>query len=87
MPTDERQRDIVTVSFNGADKEVPYQPHAAVQALLNEAKRLFNVQSNHLLSLFTEGNVELNDNLSAEDAGVVPGMLLILRQSVTKGGA
>ena len=84
--TSERH-DTVTVTFNGADKEIAYQPHALVQALLDHAKQAFGVQSNHLLSLFTEGGVELDDKEAAESAGVVPGMLLVLRQSTVKGGA
>ena len=83
-------RDTVTVTSNGADKQVEYQPHAAVQALLDHAKQAFGLQNmpnNHLLSLFTEGGVELDDKKSAQDAGVVPGMLLVLRQSKVKGGA
>jgi hypothetical protein len=48
--------------------------------------RAFGVQSNHLLSLFTEGGTELDDKKTARDAGVVPGMLLVLRQSTVKGG-
>ncbi len=43
--------------------------------------------NNHLLSLFTEAGVELDDKKPAQDAGVVPGMLLVLRQSKVKGGA
>ena len=83
-------RDTVTVTFNGADQQVEYQPNAAVQALLDHAKQAFNIQNapnNHLLSLFTESGVELDDKTSAQDAGVVPGMLLVLRQSKVKGGA
>lgn len=80
-------RDTVTVTYNGADKEVAYRPEELVQALLDEARRAFGVQSNHLLSLFTEGGAELNDKKSALDAGVKPGMLLVLRQSTVKGGA
>jgi len=83
-------RDTVTVTFNGTDNTVEYQPHAAVQALLDHAKQAFGLQnapSNHLLSLFTEAGVELDDKQSAQDAGVVPGMLLVLRQSTVKGGA
>jgi hypothetical protein len=82
-------RDTVTVTFNGADREVEYQPHAAVEALLQQAKEAFGQQgagNQHLLSLFTEDGVELNDQLSAQDAGVKPGMLLILRPSTVKGG-
>jgi len=80
-------RDTVTVTFNGADKEIVYQPEALVQVLLDHAKQAFGVQSNHLLSLFTEGGGELDDKKTAAQAGVVPGMLLVLRQSTVKGGA
>lgn len=83
-------RDTLTVTFNGTDKEIDYQPHAPVQALLNHAKQAFSLQNmpnHHLLSLFTEAGVELDDTKSAQDAGVVPGMLLVLRQSTVKGGA
>ena len=79
--------DVVTVTFNGADKEISYQPDAAVQVLLDHARRAFGVESQHLLSLFTEGGAELDDKKSAKGAGVVPGMLLVLRQSTVKGGA
>jgi hypothetical protein len=79
--------DTVTVTFNGADRQISYQPHALVEALLDHAKVAFGVQSQHLLSLFTEGGVELDDKKSAQEAGVVPGMLLVLRQSTVKGGA
>ena len=80
-------RDTVTVTFNGTDKEIGYQPEALVQALLDHARQAFGVQSNHLLSLFTEGGTELDDKQTAQAAGVVPGMLLVLRQSTVKGGA
>jgi hypothetical protein len=81
------EHDAVTVTFNGSDKEVGYQPEALVQVLLDAARQAFGVQSNHLLSLFTEGGTELDDKKSAKDAGVVPRMLLVLRQSTVKGGA
>jgi hypothetical protein len=81
------QHFTVTITFNGADKEAPYQPDELVRVLLDHARRAFGVESNHLLSLFTEGGVELDDNKTARDAGVVPGMLLVLRQSTVKGGA
>jgi len=79
--------NTVIVTFNGADQTVEYQPHASVQALLDHAKQAFRVQSNHLLSLFTEAGVELADTQSAQDAGVTPGKVLVLRQSTVKGGA
>ena len=81
------EHDTVTVTFNGSDKELGYRPDALVQVLLDHAKQAFGVQSNHLLSLFTEGGIELDDKKTAEDAGVMPGMLLVLRQSTVKGGA
>lgn len=77
----------VTITFNGGDKEFPYQPEQLVKVLLDHAKRAFGVESNHLLSLFTESGTELDDAKTARDAGVVPGMLLVLRQSTVKGGA
>jgi hypothetical protein len=82
----EHQR-TVTVTFNGTDKQIAYQPEALVQVLLDHAKQAFSVQSNHLLSLFTAGGAELDDKKTAEEAGVVPEMLLVLRQSTVKGGA
>jgi hypothetical protein len=81
------EHDAVIVTFNGADKEIGYQPEALVQVLLDHARQAFGVQSNHLLSLFTEGGIELDDKKRARDVGVVPGMLLVLRQSTVKGGA
>lgn len=80
------KQSTVTVTFNGADREVTYNPNAALQSLLAHAKQAFGVQSNHLLSLFTEDGTELPDNTSASAAGVQPGELLILRQSTVRGG-
>lgn len=77
----------VTVTSNGQDHVITYNPEAAVQALLERAKQAFGVQSNHLLGLFTSAGVELNDTQEADDAGVVPGMLLVLRQSTVRGGS
>ncbi|MFG2058503.1 DUF2604 domain-containing protein [Micromonospora sp. NPDC048930] len=84
------KHDTVTVTYNGTDEDVRYQPNAAIQALLQQAKHAFNLQNspnNHLLALFTEDGVELDDNQSAADAGVKPGVLLVLRQSTVKGGS
>jgi hypothetical protein len=56
----------------------------------HQGQHAFNLQNspnNHLLALFTEDGVELDDTRSAADAGVKPGMLLVLRQSTVKGGA
>jgi hypothetical protein len=80
-------RDTVTVSSNGEDKTLTYQPHEEVEAVLNRALNEFKVQSNrHIMSLFTTSNVELQDKQSMEAAGVKPGDTLILRPSTVKGG-
>jgi hypothetical protein len=76
----------VSVVYNGDTKELTYQPHQAVQALLEHAKKLFGVVTDHLLSLFGANGGELTDNESVEDAGVKPGDKLVLGQSVIKGG-
>lgn len=81
------KKSQVIVTYNGTDATVPFNPNGAVQALLAHALNEFGIQSNrHLMSLFTEGGVELADNASASSQGVEPGHLLILRQSTVKGG-
>jgi hypothetical protein len=82
------ERFTVRVSYNGTTKTIEANPQAAVQATLQHAISAFGITQNvHLLSLFTEGNVELKDNLSFEDQSVQPGTLLLLRPSAVKGGA
>jgi hypothetical protein len=85
-PEVKKPTDTVTVTFNGVDREIIYNPLAPVQVILNHAKERFGVQSNHLLSLFTENGAELPDGESAASAGIVSGALLILRQSTVRGG-
>lgn len=82
----EATRSEVFVVYNGDTKELTYRPHEAVQALLEHAKRLFGVVTNHLLSLFAATGAELPDAESVEAAGVKPGDTLVLGQSVIKGG-
>lgn len=78
---------IVRVTYNGVVKDLAYQPHEQVNALLQRAVHVFGITANaHLLSLFNENGQELPDNESVQSAGVEPGDLLILRQSVVKGG-
>jgi hypothetical protein len=76
----------VTVTFNGQDKNFAFHPHELVSALLERAKKEFNVEGQHLLSLFSENGVELPDGETLHQAGVRPGALLVLRQSTVKGG-
>lgn len=86
-PPEAKPTYTLTVTFNGADRQITYNPNAAVQAILSHAKEQFGVQSNHLLSLFTETGKELPDNESAAAAGLISGELLILRQSTVRGGS
>ena len=77
----------VTVTYNGSDGEFRFRPHEKVRVLLDQAIGHFHVASNpHLMGLFTEGNVELQDALSLEEAGIRPGQLLVLRVSAARGG-
>ncbi len=87
-PDQSAHKPTVTVIYNGLEKVVPYQPDAAVQALLQHAREAFEVHQNpHLLGLFTESGVELSDQVSAEAAGVRPNEKLLLRPSAVRGGA
>jgi hypothetical protein len=81
------KQDTVVVTFNGEEKVLTYQLHEQVTAVLNRAMNAFGIQSNrHLMSLFTEAGIELPDKSSMQNAGVTPGVVLILRQSQVKGG-
>jgi hypothetical protein len=80
-------QSTVTVTFNGQDVAISFQPQEAVQAVLERALNAFNVTSNrHLMSLFTEAGTELTDSMSMQAAGINPGDVLVLRQSKVKGG-
>ncbi len=58
-----------------------------MRKLLEKAKKEFGVESQHLLGLFTEAGVELDDKKTLKEADVHPGQLLVLRQSTVRGGA
>ncbi len=75
------------VTFNGEDRKFKYEAQEKVEVVLKRAIVEFNVQQNpHMMSLFNEAGVELNESLTLRDAGVKPGDVLILRQSTVKGG-
>jgi hypothetical protein len=87
MDTLTQRETVVTITFNGHDKVIAYQPQEQVEAVLNRALNDFQVQQNrHLMSLFNEAGAELNDKSSMAAAGVKPGDVLVLRQSTVKGG-
>jgi len=81
------KQDHVLVIYNGLEKPLPYNPESPVRTILEHSIKAFGItQQPHLLSLFTEAGVELNENLSAEKAGVKPGEKLLLRPGAVKGG-
>jgi hypothetical protein len=81
------QHDVVTVSFNGQDQELQYNPEAAIQAAVEHAIKLFNITSQpHLLWFFRADGTELPQEGSMKAAGVKPGDVLYLRQSTVRGG-
>jgi hypothetical protein len=56
-------------------------------ALLDHAIKAFGISQNpHLLALFNQAGAELQDNQSAEAAGIKPGDRLLLRPSAVRGG-
>ena len=86
METKTKQVSVL-VTFNGEERELTYQPHEEVTAVLNRALDAFGIQSNrHLMALYTEAGDELPDRSSVEDVGVKPGDVLVLRPSIVKGG-
>jgi len=86
-PEPHPKKPIVTVTYNGADQEIDYQPHSSMQALLEHALNAFGVQDNrHLMALFTSDGNELPNEGSVADAGVKPGDVLVLRPSKVRGG-
>jgi hypothetical protein len=81
------KKGTVTVVYNGIEKTIEFQPNQEIKALLEHALNEFGVQANrHIMSLFTEESVELDDLQSVKDAGVKAGDTLILRPSAVKGG-
>src|SRR2546426_10888541 len=88
QPSTEASHPVVRVVYNGVEKEVDYNPHAAVQALLNHAVQAFGINQNpHIFALWTEDGREFTDlNQSAQDAGIKPGTRLILQPSAVRGG-
>jgi hypothetical protein len=93
--TDDRAKDEkdrpgkpeVTITFNGLETEVEYQPQASMQSLLEHGLNAFSVHDNrHLMALWTNAGVELPVEGSIEDAGVQPGDVLVLRPSAVRGG-
>jgi hypothetical protein len=58
-----------------------------VSAILVAAIKSFGISQNpHLLGLFTEGGVELNDGKTVSESDIKPGEKLLLRPSAVRAG-
>ena len=81
------EKPSVTIIYNGLEKSFEYNPEATVRALLDHAIKAFGISQNpHLLALFNQASVELQDSQSAEAAGIKHGERLLLRPSAVRGG-
>jgi hypothetical protein len=78
---------VVSIIYNGREERFDYQGNELVGALREMALRKFGITANpHLMGLFDAANVELSDGATLRVAGVEPGSILVLRQSVVRGG-
>jgi hypothetical protein len=79
------KREVV-VTYNGVDKDIKYKRHEEAKVLLEAAMDAFDVRENrHTMALWTEAG-ELPIEGTVEEAGILPGMLLVLRPSAVRGG-
>lgn len=77
----------VEIVYNGVTKPLTVEPEQQVTAVLARAIALFNItQNRHLLSLYREDGTLVQENESAERAGLKPNEALLLRQNTVKGG-
>jgi len=76
----------VIVIYNGVRKPFEVQRDEVVQRLLEQARQAFGAGSAHLLGLFTQAGVELNDGQTIGAAGVKPHEVLLLRPSTVRAG-
>ena len=77
----------VFVSYNGIEKSFSVNVNEPVHVLLTNAIKEFGVTNQpHILSLFTQANVELPDAAKIGEVGVNAGEHLLMRPSAVKGG-
>ena len=78
----------VFIAYNGVEKEITANVHETVQALLNRAIHEFHITTQpHVLSLYNQAGVELQDAAKVGEAGIRPKDHLLLRPGAVKGGA
>jgi hypothetical protein len=81
------KHDDVTISFGGQLATVEYQPQAAMESLLAQARAQFGANNQHTLGLFTEDGTELQPYTnSIESFGIKAGQVLYLKPSTVRGG-
>lgn len=79
----------IEVTYNGVTEPLTVQPHQTVQAALEQAMNLFNIQNQrHIMAFYREsdGSEVTPENISLADAHITPGTVLALRPSKVKGG-
>ena len=77
----------IFVIYNGVRKDFLVAPPELVNTILATAIKAFGISQNpHLLGLFTEGGVELNDKKNVTDSDIKPGERLLLRPSAVRAG-
>ena len=75
------------IVHNGVEKPLPARPEERVTAILQQAIRLFGITNQpHLLSLFRADGMKVDENQTAEQAGLKNGTVLYLRPDSVKGG-
>lgn len=83
------QTFTIEVTYNGVTEPLTVRPHETVQAALEQAMNLFNIQNQrHIMAFYREsdGTEVTPENISLADAHITPGTLLALRPSKVKGG-
>lgn len=76
--------DVATVVFNGMDRGLRFRPDQPVAELNEQARDLFSAAPPVAMALFSESGVELDSGLTAGEAGVTHGCLLILRPQIVR---
>ncbi len=79
----------IEVTYNGMTESLTVRSHETVQAALEQAMNLFNIQNQrHIMAFYREsdGTEVTPENISLADAHITPGTFLALRPSRVKGG-
>jgi hypothetical protein len=76
----------IGILYGWSEKQFAYNPKESVGALLKQAVADFGINSDaHPMSLFNTHDDELAENLTVREAGVEPGVMLLLRERGATG--